>query len=397
MLSSMPTHTTPKPVTLASRLKTRVLSVADIRRIVEHVGLDALMDEMIARLSQALEQFDPTETIVPVRTGFNYSQPHVGLVEWMPLFQKYRQIVVKAVGYHPENPSQYDLPTVLSTISAYDPTSGHLAAVIDGTFLTALRTGAASAIAARHLAQSDSRILGLIGAGAQAVTQLHALSRCFDLEQVLVFDSDPTVTQSFAERVTCLQLDHLAIRQATVSEIVSVADILCTATSVEVGNGPVFSDQTTQPGLHINAVGADFPGKLEIPLSLLERSFVCPDFHAQAVIEGECQQLADPQQIGPELYQVVQSPAQYDAYQKQLTVFDSTGFALEDQVALNMLLDYATKLEVGTWIALESASAEVKNPYSFITDAHPLKIPPPPLRSSTPENSLLPDAIAPHP
>ncbi len=369
MLSSMPTPMTQKSVTVSSRLKTRVLSVADIRCIVEHMGLDALMDEMIARLSQAFEQFDPTETIVPVRTGFNYHQPHVGLVEWMPLFQKYRQIVVKAVGYHPENPIQHALPTVLSTVSAYDPASGHLAAVMDGTFLTALRTGAASAIATRHLAKPDSCILGLIGAGAQAVTQLHALSRCFDLDQVLVFDSDPATTRSFAERVACLQLDPLTIRPATVSEIVSTADILCTATSVEVGSGPVFTDQTIQPWLHINAVGADFPGKFEIPLSLLERGFVCPDFYEQAVLEGECQRLKDPRLIAPELYQVVQAPAQYRSYQGQLTVFDSTGFALEDQVALNMLLDYATELEVGTWIALESAFAEVKNPYSFITDA----------------------------
>lgn len=349
-----------------SQLQTLLLSVADIRYIASHVGLDMLMDEMTARLTKAFEEFDPARTVVPVRTGFSYALPHLGLVEWMPLFEKHRQIVVKAVGYHPQNPDLYNLPTVLSTVSAYDPTSGHLAAVIDGTFLTALRTGAASAIATRHLASPNSQVLGLIGAGAQAVTQLHGLSRCFDLRQVLIFDSDPTVSQSFAERVECLELSQIEIVQAQVADIVAQADILCTATSVEVDEGPVFPDYSLKPWLHVNAVGADFPGKFEVPLSFLERSLVCPDFRDQAIREGECQQLKDFTKIGAELSDVVKAPEQYRHYQQQCTVFDSTGFALEDQVAMNMLLDYATELQLGTLVELETATAEVKNPYSFV-------------------------------
>ncbi|MEO1125626.1 MAG: ornithine cyclodeaminase family protein [Cyanobacteria bacterium J06639_16] len=367
MLTFTQTPMTRNAMTASLPLQTRVLSVEDIRSIIEYVGLDALMDEMIARLTEAFECFDPSETVVPVRTGFSYEQPHVGLVEWMPLFQKHQQIVVKAVGYHPQNPSLHNLPTVLSTVSAYDPTSGHLSALMDGTFLTALRTGAASAIASRYLANPNSRVLGLIGAGAQAVTQVHALSRCFELEQILICDRDPAVSQSFANRVADLHLGSLAIRRAHRAEIIATADILCTATSVDVGDGPVFADQTSKPWLHINAVGADFPGKFEIPLSLLERSFVCPDFRAQAVQEGECQQLSE-LEIGPELFEVAQHPNAYQRYQHQLTVFDSTGFALEDQVAMNMLLDYATELQIGTWLCLESASAEVKNPYSFVNE-----------------------------
>ncbi|MEL6262531.1 MAG: ornithine cyclodeaminase family protein [Cyanobacteria bacterium J06623_5] len=349
-----------------SRLETRVLSVEDIRQIAIHVGLDALMDEMIARLTTSFERYDPAETVVPVRSGFSYEQPNVGLVEWMPLFQKYRQIVVKAVGYHPRNPGLYRLPTVLSTLSAYDPASGHLTALMDGTFLTALRTGAASAIASKLLAVPHSTTLGLIGAGAQAITQLHAIARQFEIRQVLVFDSDMATAQSFKLRAAGLNLSGIEIRRATVNEIVAGADILCTATSVEVGEGPVFSAEGANSWLHVNAVGADFPGKFEVPLSLLDRSLVCPDFRQQAVVEGECQQIEDGSSIGPELFEVVQQSERYRSYQNQLTVFDSTGFALEDQVAMNMILDYADELEVGTWSSLESVSAEVKNPYSFV-------------------------------
>jgi len=349
----------------SSRPKTRLLSAADVQHIAQQVGLDRLMDDMIQRLTQAFVAFDNHHTVVPIRSGFNYRTPHVGLVEWMPLLQKTRQIVVKTVGYHPQNPELYQLPTVLSTISAYDPTSGRLLAVVDGTFLTALRTGAASAIASQYLAIPTSRTLGLVGAGAQAITQLHALSRCFDLDRVLVFDSDPAVMNSFAERAAVLSLD-IQIQPVPLQQVTTAADILCTATSVDVEAGPVIADFDLKPWLHINAVGADFPGKTEIPLSVLERSLICPDFYEQALLEGECQQVEDPSTIGPELFELMQSPEQYSESQHRMTVFDSTGFALEDQAALNLMLDYADELGLGTWMALESVAADVKNPYSFV-------------------------------
>ncbi|MEO1589883.1 MAG: ornithine cyclodeaminase family protein [Cyanobacteria bacterium J06632_22] len=348
-----------------SRPQTRLLSADDVQLIAQRVGLDRLMDEMIGRLTQAFLEFDNHNTVVPIRSGFNYRTPHVGLVEWMPLLQKTQQIVVKTVGYHPQNPELYGLPTVLSTISAYDPTSGRLLAVVDGTFLTALRTGAASAIASQYLAQPNSRTLGLVGAGAQAITQLHALSRRFDLKHVLVYDTDPVVMASFAERAAVLKLD-LRIESAPLVQVTTAADILCTATSVDVEAGPVIPAQGLKPGLHINAVGADFPGKTEIPLSVLEQSLVCPDFYEQALLEGECQQFEDRSQIGPELFELVKSPAAYKAHQQQMTVFDSTGFALEDQTAMNLMLAYADELGLGTWMALESVAADVKNPYSFV-------------------------------
>lgn len=352
----------------APSLQTHVLSAADVQEIVRRVGLNELMDEMIAQLTSALRTYDPNQTVIPVRTGFSYSRPHTGLVEWMPLFQKQEQIMVKAVGYHPHNPQRYHLPTVLSTLSAYDPATGHLTAMMDGTFMTALRTGAASAIASQYLAMPESSTLGLIGLGAQAVTQLHALSRRFALSQVLIFDVEATAVHSFAERVRCLDLGDIEIHSAPLPAVSARSDILCTATSVPVHKGPVFADKDIQPWLHVNAVGADFPGKFEVPMSLLERSFICPDFREQALQEGECQRLENVDEMGSELHEVVQNPERYLGYQHQSTVFDSTGFALEDQVAMNLLLDYATDLQMGTYVALESAYADVKNPYSFMTE-----------------------------
>lgn len=347
-----------------NKRKTIILSGRDVGDIVQHHGIHEVMDTLITRMSVAFETFDPESTIIPARSGFSYNSPEAGLVEWMPLHGKGGKVMIKVVGYHPNNPDKYNLPTILSTLSAYDTATGHLLGLMDGVLLTALRTGAASAIASVLLADPDSKVLGLIGCGAQSVTQLHALSRRFEFETVLIYDVDKDATSSFKDRCSALELD-LEIIPSAIAEMVNSVDILCTATSVDVGKGPLFSDLDTKPSLHINAVGADFPGKVELPLKLLEDSFVCPDFREQAVMEGECQQLA-PAKIGPGLAEVVQHREAYTPIQKQLSVFDSTGWALEDQVVMELFLEYARGLGLGQEVEIEFMPEDAKNPYHFI-------------------------------
>jgi ornithine cyclodeaminase/alanine dehydrogenase-like protein (mu-crystallin family) len=114
-------------------------------------------------------------------------------------------------------------------------------------------------------------------------------------------------------------------------------------------------------------VGADFPGKVEVPLSVLERSLVCPDFKEQAIKEGECQQL-EPNNIGPDLVSLIQNKMSYQGFKNKPTVFDSTGWALEDFVMANLLTNFANKLDLGTKVDLLSIGKESKNPYSFMLD-----------------------------
>jgi ornithine cyclodeaminase/alanine dehydrogenase-like protein (mu-crystallin family) len=342
-----------------------ILSIDDIRSIVRKVGLDTMMDEMIRRLTRAFIEYDPQRTVVPPRSGFSYQDPQPGLVEWMPVMNTCERVTLKVVGYHPGNPDLHQLPTILSTISAYDTSSGHLIGMADCTFLTALRTGAASAVASKALAAENSRILGVIGCGAQAVTQIHAISRQFPLEQIVAYDINPMASSSLRERIRSLGIPVKTVEHDDLAGLVCAADILCTCTSVAPGKGPVFADTDVKPGLHINAIGSDFPGKFEIPLALLKRSFVCPDFLEQAVQEGECQQLqAD--EIGPGIAEVAKNPARYQSLRQQVTVFDSTGWALEDQAALEMLMDYAADLGLGAWLELEAISNDPHDPYAFL-------------------------------
>ncbi len=352
---------------LRKKQKTLILTGDDVISIVEKFGLNQLMDSLIDRLTSTIENFDTSKTEIPIRSGFSYKSENPGLVEWMPVHQKGKEVVIKIVGYHPKNPENFNLPTILSSISSYDTNTGHLKGIADGVLLTALRTGAASAVASNCLAKPDSSILGLIGCGAQAVTQLHALSRVFELSKVMIYDIDQSTMNSYAERISMLDLE-IAIEFSTIEEIIEKSDIVCTETSIEVSTGPLFEHNTNKPHLHINAIGSDFPGKTELPLAILRNSFVCPDFLEQAKIEGECQQLND-SEIGSDLVEVVKKSDIFKNLQSEMSVFDSTGWALEDQVVMDLFLDIACEHGIGLEIAIENVTEDAKNPYHFLLKA----------------------------
>jgi ornithine cyclodeaminase/alanine dehydrogenase-like protein (mu-crystallin family) len=347
-------------------MKTHVLTADEVRLVIRRHGADSFMDALIQRLAAACREYDPGRTQVPARAGFAYSLPAQGLLEWMPLLQHGNCVLLKTVGYHPDNPQLRSLPSVVSVMCRFDLASGHLLSLTDGTLLTAMRTGAASAVASQVLAWPDARALGLLGCGTQAVTQMHALSRVLPLEEVLVFDRCPTAAATFARRVAAVNSRGTRVVQVGVEELLSRADVLCTATSVAPGAGPVFTDSGCRPWLHINAVGSDFPGKIELPPSLLRRSLVCPDFLPQALREGECQQLSR-DEVGPALVELVRFADRFKQHREHLTVFDSTGWALEDLVALELLLDLAQAMGIGSWLAIECLAADAKDPYDFLS------------------------------
>lgn len=346
--------------------KSLVVGQNDTQLIVKHVGLNTLMDILINRLLKAIENYDSSLTFIPVRKGFNYTYPEIGLIEWMPIYTEGNQVVIKLVGYHPSNPAKYGLPTILSNIASYDTLTGHLIGMIDGVLPTALRTGAASALASQLMAYSESSILGIIGCGAQAVTQVHALSRIFDFEEILIYDVDERAIRSFENR--CCPFDLKAnFKAAGIQELVESSDILVTATSIEINEGPLFSNISTQSHLHVNAIGSDFPGKVELPIDLLNKSFVCPDFKEQAKLEGECQQLEE-SQIGADLVNLIKHSEHYTYLHNNRTVFDSTGWALQDQVIMELFMEYAIDLGIGQEIELENNFKDAKSPYSFLME-----------------------------
>ena len=344
---------------------TLVLTADDLQQIIEKTGVDQIMDQLIDRTHEGFLKFNDDYQIVPIRSGFHYSSPEIGLVEWMPIRDVAREeILIKTVGYHPQNPAGYQLPTILSTIASYDTRTGHLKTLMDGVIPTALRTAAASAVASRFFGYQDSKVLGLIGCGAQSITQLHALSRVFQLEKIVYFDIEPSAHQSFEDRAAIVDLGA-SFQSSTIEEIVELSDIICTASSIGVGEGPLFEHKKSKDWLHVNAVGSDFEGKFELPKDLLLKSYVCPDKMDQALIEGECQQL-EPDQIGEDLISCLKKGNELHHLKNQRTVFDSTGMALEDQIVADLFLHHASRLEIGQNVFLENTKVDIKNPYSFL-------------------------------
>lgn len=338
-----------------------LLTQNDINEVVSMVGADALMTAIIAKLDEGLRRAQEGVTdLSPARDGFHRAAPAPGVIEWMPHRVSGNSTTIKTVSYSPANPERFGLPTIMAGIARFDDLTGRMTVLADGSTITAIRTGAASAIASRVLAKPDSSVVGIIGCGAQAVTQLHALQLIFPLDVVLAWDVNQHHLDSIADRVA---FTGLKVSPTPAEEIVQLADIIVTATSAGIGAGPVLPDGNVKGHLHINAVGSDLAGKTELPLSLLERALVCPDHPEQALREGESQVLQR-HQIGPALGQICADPAIVPAAQSRLTVFDSTGMAIEDHLALDVFLGFAAQLGLGEEIPLDGTGADPLNPYS---------------------------------
>lgn len=339
-----------------------LLTANDVNHLCAEVGLDKIMDSVIAALEGGFKQYTADTVVQPVRAGF-YGD---GLIEWMPVHHRNENVTLKMVSYFPENPDKNKIPTVQAYITRNECATGRVTEMVEGSLMTAIRTGAASAVASKVLARPDSRVLGLVGCGVQSITQAHAILRSFPIEKILVFDTCLKAMASIQDRLRFLDVE---VSFASVEEIEAQSDIICTATSVDVGAGPVLSGSFLQDHVHINAVGADYPGKYEVPINTLKSSLVIPDFKAQAVREGESQNLND-QEIGPELHELVKEPDNWASWQNKKTVFDSTGIPYEDSLALDVFCALAREYGVGVDMDFFGPCADPKNPYGDCVKEH---------------------------
>lgn len=343
-------------------MQTRILCQRDIKRILAVVGRDVVMDRLISELQREFARLGRGETDPPPpRTGFARRGDVPGVIEFMPHRAAGVGVTMKTVSYSPQNPERFHLPTIVGTVSRLDDDSGSLVALADAGTITAMRTGAVAGIATRLLAQPGSTTLALIGAGAQSVTQAHALSRVLPLERILVSDIRPAHAESFGFRVAFL---GLAVEVTDAATATATADVLSTVTSVPVGGGPVVPATPRSAHLHVNAIGADEPGKTELPRALLDDAFICVDHPGQARTEGEFQQLPD-RELGPSLADLCAAPEMAAPHRRGVSVFDSTGSAFADHIALDVLLGFADELGLGRKMTIESAPEDVLDPYSL--------------------------------
>ena len=343
-----------------------VLSYTDTKRLIDIVGIDVIMRDCIARLKNGLiDVVHERRRKCPPRVGFlTGGRRGEGVIENMPYMDDHDGMTLKTISYKPRNNARNRLPTVVGVICRYSVDTGELAVMCDATIPTAIRTGAATAVASSLLARPDSHTAAIIGAGLQSVTQLHGLSTQFDLDAIRVYDVDRTRAQSLRERCTFTSAHVQVVDDPQAA--VEGADILVTATSVQPGAGPVVQDENLAAHLHINSIGSDEPGKTELPRSVLEKAFVCVDHIEQALNEGECQVL-EQNQIDTTLERLIVEAMSVDGplpQTRELTVFDSTGFAFEDHIALDVFLNYAAEEGIGEKISILDGPIGLHSPYS---------------------------------
>jgi alanine dehydrogenase len=250
---------------------------------------------------------------------------------------------VKWVNSHPKNPERHGLPSVMGLYVLSDPATALPLAVMDATWLTAVRTGAAGAVASRHLARSRPRTIGFVGCGVQARTLLAAHRAVFEGLEVFGADVFAEAAARFAEEV--------GGRAVTLREACA-ADIVCTSTPVRT---PVVQDGWIGDGTHIDAMGADGPGKQELDARILRRARLFIDDLEQATHSGEVNvPLHDGAltvgQIAGTLGQVVAGAIEGRTRDQDITVFDSTGLAIQDLAVAEALLEAAEAKGVGTLV-----------------------------------------------
>ncbi|MFB6085153.1 MAG: ornithine cyclodeaminase family protein [Halorientalis sp.] len=256
---------------------------------------------------------------------------------------------VKWVNSHPSNPDDHGLPTVMGTMIYSDPETARPLAIMDGTTLTRKRTGAAAAVATDHLAVADAASLGLVGAGVQARAQLEAIATVRDIETVVVADRDPDAVAAFREAFG----DDYDVREGSIEDAAG-CDVVSTTTPVRE---PIVPREAVGDHTHVNAMGADAEGKHELADEILLDAKLVIDDHAQCTHSGEINvpyaagTLGD-DDIHAELGEVVIGEASGRTDEDGITVFDSTGLAIQDVASAHVVYEYAREHDVGTAMEL---------------------------------------------
>lgn len=316
------------------------VSVDDMMKLVHAIGIERMLSDIADTIEDDFrrwESFDKTPRIA--------SHSLDGVIELMPTSDG-TLYGFKYVNGHPRN-----MKAGLQTVTAFgllsDVATGYPVLLSEMTILTALRTAAMSAVAARYLAPKNATTMALIGNGAQSEFQAFAFRALLGIENLRLYDIDPAATEKCARNLA--RHGYRITRCASAMESVEGAGIITTVTA-DKQQATILTDNMVGAGIHINAVGGDCPGKTEIHPDVLRRAAIFVEYPPQTRIEGDIQQLA-PDHPVEELWQVIagRKPGRTDP--RQVTLFDSVGFAIEDFSALRYV--HARIREAGTYAELD--------------------------------------------
>ena len=327
-----------------------VLSAADVRALVP-------MSEAIRLMGVAFAELSAGRAQAPLRTPLHNPQLG-GITLFMPaIVPAIKGLGMKIVSVFPTNAAR-GLPTIMALVGVIDADTGQPLAVLDGTFLTALRTGAVSGKATELLAREDARTLLCIGAGAQAFTQVWAVATARPgIERILIASRSRERAERLVARLQA-ELPAIGACAAVADDLraaTRAADIICTATNA---TAPLFDDADLRPGTHINAVGAYTPAMCEVPPATVARAYVVVDEVEAALAEaGDLVQplaagLIDRAHLETELGQIASGDKPGRTSPEQITFFKSVGNAVQDIAVASFAVERATATGRGQRVEL---------------------------------------------
>jgi len=320
----------------------------------KHIESVLTMEESIAAVEEAFRELAMKTAQMPTRASLSVSDKE-GWMGAMPAYlSKAGALTTKIVTSYENNPARHKLPTIMAVIVLNDPETGRTEAVLEGSYITAVRTGAVSGVATKHLARPDASTVGIFGAGTQAKTQLEAVMAVRNIQSVLVHDIAPEKAGRFSEQMS--QRLRTGVRAEDDPErVAEQSEIIITASTSRV---PVFKGDSLNSGTHINAVGSFTPNARELDDSTILRAKIVVDSLDAALAEAG--DLLIPMkagifrrdQIHAELGEIVVGRKKAREDDLEITVFKSVGLGIQDAAVARLAYVKATKMGIGDKIEL---------------------------------------------
>ncbi len=331
----------------------RVIDVPILQQFVARRGVQRVLAELTDAIEAAYMRWETFDKSPRQATHYDH-----GVIELMPVTDADRY-ACKLVNGHPGNPKQGRL-TVAALGVLSDVDTGYPLLVTEMTLLTALRTAATSAMVARHCTRSDTHTLCLVGTGAQSEFQTLAMANERPVRQVHYYDIDPAAMEKYAHNMAGQNLKLVPCD--SIAEAVSGSDLITVATAIK-DRQSLITPAMLRPGLHINAVGGDCPGKTELDPSVLPHCDIIVEYEPQTRIEGEIQ---GSDHAVTEFHNIVCGKRSGRLSNDSITLFDSVGFAIEDHAALSWL--YAN-LQQAPEVALIPDTDDPRNLFGLLQAA----------------------------
>jgi ornithine cyclodeaminase len=338
----------------------KIISVESVTELLNRHGFDNYMRDLMRDLKRDFGRWQSF-------TKMPRPAMHVpgGVLELMPICDNELYYTFKYVNCHPKNPL-IGKQTVVATGQLSRIDTGYPLMFSEMTILTALRTAATSALATDLMARKNAQTVAIIGTGAQSEFQIKGLQLVRDIREVRYFDIDPKAMDKFEKNMKKTSLKLIRCKNA--KEAVRGADIITVVTACKA-NVAVIKNEWIMAGVHINALGGDTVGKTELELSILPRARVAVEYFDQSFIEGEIQRLSKKEAkklVYAEMYELVTKKKKGRENEKEITLFDSVGIALEDYSVLRLTYELAEKYKIGEDRNLTPVMKDPKNLLSVI-------------------------------